>query len=89
MYVCIDENAYWEGIAACRRQIHHINKHHLLVIDQTGVKGSLRVNYSLAPPNRKATLAIRQTASYSTRYDVYGLPTSRPCIPSRYPYTYR
>lgn len=72
MHVCIDENAYWEGIAACRRKMHGISKHHLLVVDQTGVKGSMRVNYSLAPANSPAPITIRKTASYSPRYDVMG-----------------
>ena len=67
MYVCIDPNAYWKGIATCRRQMHHINKRHLLVIDQTGVKGSLCANYSLAPSKR-----IHKTPTYSLRYDVMG-----------------
>ena len=72
MRVCIDEDAYWEQLAACRRKLQRVNKQHLLCIDQTGVKDSDRSGYSLAPPGLRALVSIDRPASYTHRYDVMG-----------------
>jgi hypothetical protein len=70
--VHVDENAYWEGIAAIRRKLQRVDKKRVLCIDQTGVKESLRSLYSLAPSNTPARIRIRKSASYSPRFDVCG-----------------
>ena len=70
--MCIDEDVYWEQLAACRRKLQRVGKERLLCIDQTGVKGSMRSRYSLAPPGVNAQVHIQRPPSYTKRYDVMG-----------------
>ena len=72
MYVCKEAETYWEELAACRRKLQRVNKQHLLCIDQTGVKGSDRSHYSLAPPGHRALVSVDRPASYTQRYDIMG-----------------
>ena len=72
MYANTDYEEYWEQLAACRRKLQRVNKHRLLCIDQTGVKGSDRSRYSLAPPGHRALVSVDRPASYTKRYDIMG-----------------
>ena len=70
--MCIDEDVYWEQLAVCRRKLQRIGKERLLCIDQTGIKGSMRSRYSLAPPGVNAQVHIQRPPTYTQRYDVMG-----------------